>query len=395
MSNTNEGNLEFYFKEMLNKTAREAQIDETYQKDFQDLTLKVNWKICGLKGYQSYEQTQCSFEDGILRKDADVTLVIQNRSLASKILQGEYFDTTMGRDSENNFMINHTKGWEINDTPNGPQRQRVNELFLTALFKNPDVSPLILTKLPIFHALEKKRNQTKDGEEYGAYLPVNQSLGTYQNHILPVKVFEHFINKASQIVVYYWTCRKHFDFQNHSHELWCMYMGDDTVNMVIPSDRGHIATKEEALERVKVAINDGLIPLLGRAMGETEEFGIEDTGHFLSSCFCCSCCCFNGKVITNGTATSGSIFQRIKGLEVKIDGSKCIGCGACLEVCVFKGRKLLDGKAEINSEYCLGCGRCVDVCPKGATSIEIEDPRFIDELITKIESVVDVESQQA
>ena len=59
------------------------------------------------------------------------------------------------------------------------------------------------------------------------------------------------------------------------------------------------------------------------------------------------------------------MLERIKGLEIKIDPAKCTGCKTCFEVCVFKGREIIDGKATI-MEHCLGCGRCVDVCPNRA-----------------------------
>ena len=66
-------------------------------------------------------------------------------------------------------------------------------------------------------------------------------------------------------------------------------MGDDTLELKIADVRdAHIGTKEEALDRVRRAIDEGLIPLLGRAMGEAALFGVEDKGHFLSSCFCCT-----------------------------------------------------------------------------------------------------------
>jgi ferredoxin len=174
-----------------------------------------------------------------------------------------------------------------------------------------------------------------------------------------------------------------------------MYMGDDTMNMILHENQ-QILSKEEAVQFVKEAINDGLIPLIGRSVGETEGQSINDTGHFLSSCFCCSCCCINGKMISNASAaiTSGNMIKKIEGLEVKIDPVKCVGCGTCLEVCVFKGREIVKGKATIEPEFCLGCGRCVDICPNGAITIEIENPSHIDELIAKIESIVDVEEQK-
>jgi UDP-glucose 4-epimerase len=83
----------------------------------------------------------------------------------------------------------------------------------------------------------------------------------------------------------------------------------------------------------------------------------------------------------------------MKGIEIKVDESKCDGCGTCLEVCVFKGREVLENKAHVDPDYCLVCGRCVDVCPNGAISFNIKDPKYINELIAKIESVVDVNPQ--
>jgi len=164
---------------------------------------------------------------------------------------------------------------------------------------------------------------------------------------------------------------------------------------MVLTDIQRILSKEEAVQFVKEAIEDGLIPLIGRSVGETEGQSIKDTGHFLSSCFCCSCCCINGKMASNASVAivSENMIKKIEGLEVKIDPAKCVGCGTCLEVCVFKGREIVEGKATIEPEYCLGCGRCVDVCPNGAITIQIENSSHIDELIAKIEAIVDVRDQ--
>jgi ferredoxin len=82
-----------------------------------------------------------------------------------------------------------------------------------------------------------------------------------------------------------------------------------------------------------------------------------------------------------------------KGWKIKVDPEKCDACRTCVEACAFKLRYIEDGKSSVDNSYCAGCGRCVKVCPKGAISIEIEDPDYIENYITKIESIVDVTDQ--
>ncbi len=362
-------------KKMLQDSDRVS--DEEYQKIFKDRVFKVNWNIDGILAYQIFEETNYTYEFGKNLDDADVTLTPTNMVYAKLLLQGVPIDITHAKDAENNFQL------------------AVKIPMMTTRFKDPNMSPLVLSKLPFSKSLQKEPEKEEKGEEYGAYIPINLSVGDFENEVIPLKVFEYFINKASNIVACHCYCRVNSDCQDHEKKYGCMYMGDDTKNMILHENQ-QILSKEEAVQFVKEAIKDGLIPLIGRSVGETEGQSIKDTGHFLSSCFCCSCCCINGKMISNASSalTSDSLIKKIKGLEVKIDPAKCVGCGTCLEVCVFKGREIIEGKATIDPEYCLGCGRCVEVCPNGAITLEIEDSSYIDELIAKIESVVDVEEQK-
>ncbi|MDD2439000.1 MAG: CoB--CoM heterodisulfide reductase iron-sulfur subunit A family protein [Methanosarcinaceae archaeon] len=58
----------------------------------------------------------------------------------------------------------------------------------------------------------------------------------------------------------------------------------------------------------------------------------------------------------------------------KVDEKRCVGCGACEEVCPYgaislktvseQGRKSL--KSEVNPALCKGCGACAMACPTGA-----------------------------
>ena len=56
---------------------------------------------------------------------------------------------------------------------------------------------------------------------------------------------------------------------------------------------------------------------------------------------------------------------------IKIDESRCIGCGACVNGCHGGALQLIDGKAKIiNEMYCDGLGACIGECPVGALTLE-------------------------
>ena len=78
------------------------------------------------------------------------------------------------------------------------------------------------------------------------------------------------------------------------------------------------------------------------------------------------------------------------GIIVKVDEDLCIGCAECLDVCVFLGMQMIDGKAVVNQDNCLGCVRCESTCHNEAISITIADLSYVDKLIKDLESHVEV-----
>lgn len=52
--------------------------------------------------------------------------------------------------------------------------------------------------------------------------------------------------------------------------------------------------------------------------------------------------------------------------------SKCIGCGACVDVCPVDAISLIDNKSVIDGKTCIGCASCIAACSYGAIDVNWE-----------------------
>lgn len=68
---------------------------------------------------------------------------------------------------------------------------------------------------------------------------------------------------------------------------------------------------------------------------------------------------------------------------IRIDETKCDGCGICCEGCPEGALQLIDGKARLVSEItCDGLGACVGECPQAAITVETREAAAYDERTT-------------
>lgn len=64
---------------------------------------------------------------------------------------------------------------------------------------------------------------------------------------------------------------------------------------------------------------------------------------------------------------------------IKIDESRCTGCGECITACAEGAIELKGGKARVTSDsFCDGLGACLAVCPEGALTIEEREAEEFD-----------------
>jgi NAD-dependent dihydropyrimidine dehydrogenase PreA subunit len=69
---------------------------------------------------------------------------------------------------------------------------------------------------------------------------------------------------------------------------------------------------------------------------------------------------------------------------IRIDESKCTGCGLCIPNCAEGSLEIRNGKAVLVKEaLCDGLGACLGHCPEGALIIEERDAEEFDEAIVE------------
>ena len=55
--------------------------------------------------------------------------------------------------------------------------------------------------------------------------------------------------------------------------------------------------------------------------------------------------------------------------ELMFHEKKCIGCGACVDICERKARRIANGQLIHLYDICTNCGKCAEVCYSRALEI--------------------------
>ena len=221
-------------------------------------------------------------------------------------------------------------------------------------------------------------------------IPVNHSLRTHQNLVLPSEIVDHLIDKSNyRFIMGFCLCRYSNNCKEYSHWMGCLFIGD-AAKQINPKF-GKFVSKETAKKYAKKSREIGLVHMIGRAYPDIAALGVSPGDKLLSICNCCQCCCGLGlfKHMPDGLRKT---VGKIPGVRVKVDKDKCVGCGTCLkDVCFIDAIQITDQKAVIDQLHCKACGRCVLLCPQKAIETIITDPKFMEKALKEITSRVIVD----
>lgn len=225
-----------------------------------------------------------------------------------------------------------------------------------------------------------------DKHTHGVTLPINEALA-YDNVLLPYPIISRFIEQSShRMIMNVCGCRQAYACPNHSPEIGCLNLGESVLDMT--PGLGRLVTKQEAHDHVRKAIESGLVPSIGKGRIDNFLYGIPDRGKLMGVCFCCHCCCIAGAFKHLPVEQMDRMFPRIEGLRMEVTDD-CTGCGTCADYCIYDAIRV-DGGRAVLGPMCRQCGRCVSHCPSRAITLSLDNPDFVEQVVRRISSYVDV-----
>ena len=122
------------------------------------------------------------------------------------------------------------------------------------------------------------------------FLPINEDIEQGESTVLPRQVAEEIIRQAAhRVILPICLCRVGCRCEDYPMEMGCIFMGEGAKN--IDPSVGRPVSVGGGHRPHGLGHRAGLIPQIGKVDPDPIMLGVKDTRHFLTLCFCCTCCC--------------------------------------------------------------------------------------------------------
>jgi len=203
-------------------------------------------------------------------------------------------------------------------------------------------------------------------------IPVETSLEE-ESEVLPFDALKPLIDGTNFQAVAHCPCRKMAQYRDQGCDYStenCLHFGSMGRYMV-EHDLAREITREESLEILKAADDEGLVHIINNM-----------NGHMDTICNCCGCCC---AFLVPINENSGLDILSSSNYIAQVEQENCVSCGACEDRCPVGAIKVEDQAAEVDEAVCIGCGVCAPGCDVEAVRLvlreEIKPPPEIGEFL--------------
>ncbi len=267
-------------------------------------------------------------------------------------------------------------------------------LWFVRLLKKTFPQRFLLAKLTRWPVLGALLDRWLFGGDDIVFLPkdrvvaVGEGVEPGENVVLPSGIVEYFIDRAEHLwIMDTCICREATGCREYPAELGCLFMGE--ASMGINPRLGRPVSREEAREHLRKCREAGLFQLIGRNKLDTVWLHVRPGDRLLTVCNCCPCCCL-WRMLPLLSGRIAEKVHRMPGVEMRVT-ERCEGCGVCAGGTCFVDAIRLEGGRAVIGEDCRGCGHCVEACPNGAIELRVTDTAFLESMVRRISSLVDVE----
>lgn len=271
-------------------------------------------------------------------EEADVAIAAGLR----KERTAEYLAKKVGRPLEEVREIAETLGWKgifrVASTQENGENGYYMQIFAPGIMEMMVNNKEILNAHPevgkAFEEYTRIRMATMSPMMPDAYglmrvVPVESAIKDIPN-VSDYEKLSYYLNKYNLFSVSPCSCRSSRriieEGCGHLEEDMCVQMGRG-AEYYIKTKRAREITREEALQIIKRAEENGLMHNMPN---------IEEAGESAAICNCCACSCFGLRV---GLLYGARDVIR-SNFVAKIDETKCVACGQCVETCPGNALKL-------------------------------------------------------